>query len=277
MIKYNILTPRETEIINKKIKGLSLNQNESNILSKFVRPKLKGISGINASALLNKIEYNQKGRSIENKIKKLVLENMKKIKAIVLYGSAIQTNYKSYNDIDVLILTDNNPWKHQGDKYDTIAKLADLARNMGLNLDIQIIDNHSFHSQYPNNPSLIYQLKDSKIIYGDVKIPNKAELSKLSLRMKLDWSDIDDEDSKGEEIYQSLRNIILVRLLLNRIVNNDSLAKGVADEIGNRLIARLKNNIASRLERRLVLKYIKELSEKTDKEIKEAKWEKIVL
>ena len=43
MIKPNILTAREKEIIEKKIKGISLTQNESNILSKYVRPKLKEI------------------------------------------------------------------------------------------------------------------------------------------------------------------------------------------------------------------------------------------
>ena len=168
---------------------------------------------------------------IENKIRKLISENMKGIQALLLYGSAIQTNYKRYNDIDVLIITKKKQWSSLGDKYDLIMKLTNLAKNLGLPLDIQIIDKDSFYHECPHNPSLIYQLKDSKIVYGKINLPSKTELSKLDLRMKLDWSDIDDEESKGRELYQSLRNIILVRLLLHKIVDNESLREGVNKEL----------------------------------------------
>ena len=277
MIKQGIMTEREKQIMDKKIKGLSLTQNESNILSKVVRPKLREMSKIDATRLLNKLEYNQKARSIENRVKKIILDNIKNVKAVILYGSAIQTNYKEYNDLDVLVVTKNKEWKTSGDKYDLIAHLTKIAKSRDLNLDIQLVDKKSFNLQYPHNPSLIYQLKDSKIIYGAIKIPSKIELSKLDLRMKLDWSDIDDEDSQSSELYQSMRNIILVRLLLNKIVNNEFLKKEVIKELGESLVVKLKNNTASKLERKLALHYIRELSEKTDKEIKESKWEKIVL
>ena len=157
-----ILTAREKEIIDKKIKGISLSQNESNILSKFVRPKLREVIKINANLILNRIEYNQKTKTIENKIKKLILKNIKNVVALILYGSAIQTNYKNYKDIDILIITKNKTWDSRGDKYDIIVKLTNLAKKIKLNLDIQIIDRSSFYLQYPKNPSLIYQLKDSK-------------------------------------------------------------------------------------------------------------------
>jgi len=277
MIKQGIMTEREKQIMDKKIKGLSLTQNESNILSKVVRPKLREMSKIDATRLLNKLEYNQKARSIENRVKKIILGGIKNVKAVILYGSAIQTNYKEYNDLDVLVVTKNKEWKTSGDKYDLIAHLTKIAKSRDLNLDIQLVDKKSFNLQYPHNPSLIYQLKDSKIIYGAIKIPSKIELSKLDLRMKLDWSDIDDEDSQSSELYQSMRNIILVRLLLNKIVNNEFLKKEVIKELGESLVVKLKNNTASKLERKLALHYIRELSEKTDKEIKESKWEKIVL
>jgi len=277
MIKYNILTARENEIIDNRLKGLSLTQNESNILSKFIRPKLREISKINANALIGRLEYNQKARSIEQKIKRIVLENLTGVRALVLYGSAIQTNYKNYKDIDLLILTKGRIWNSTSDKCDLITKLMDAAKNMGLNLDIQIIDEASFYHDYPHSPSLIYQLKDCKIIYGRMKLPSKTNLSKLDLRMKLDWSDIDDEDSNGNEIYQSLRNIILVRLLLNKIVDNEFLRESLNKELGNALLTKLKNNTASKLEKKSVLKYIKDLSEETDEEIRGAQWEKIVL
>jgi predicted nucleotidyltransferase len=202
---------------------------------------------------------------------------MKNVRAIILYGSAIQTNYKEYNDLDVLIVTNDKEWDTSGNKYDLILHLSRIAKESDLNLDIQLIDKKSFDIQYPRNPSLIYQLKDSKIIYGSIKIPSKIEFSKLDLRMKLDWSDIDDEDSPSNELYQSLRNIILVKLLLNKIVNNEFLREGVAKELGEGLVGKLKNNTATKLERKLVLYYIRKLSEETDKDIMESKWEKIVL
>ncbi len=277
MVKSKILTARESEIIKRKLKGYSLTQNESNILSRFVRPKLREMSKINAGLLLNKLEYNQKAKSIEKKIKKTILDNMKDVQTLLLYGSAIQTNYKNYSDLDVLVITKRKIWNSLGDKYDLIIKLTELAKKNGLNLDIQIIDKYTFYHEYPHSPSLIYQLKDCKIIYGKINLPSKAEISKLDLRMKLDWSDMDDEGSKSNEIYQAIRNIILVRLLLKKIVDNESLRVEVNKELGENIIAKLKNNTASKLERRLALQYIRELSEKIDGEIRGAKWEKIVL
>ena len=276
----NLLTPREKEIINKKLAGSSLTQNESNILSKYIRPKLKRdleAKELNSQALLNKLEYNQKSKSIENEIKKLILHNMEDVKAIILHGSAIQTNYKNYKDIDVLIITKNKTWKIIGEKYERIVALNKEAKKFNLNLDIQMLDEKTFYATYSNSPSLIYQLSNNKIIYGSIKIPKKRELSKLDLRMKLDWSDIDDEESKGSDLYQSLRNIILVRLLMQKVIDNDYLREYVKKEIGNILASKLKSNTASKLEKKLVLSYIKELSNRTDKEIKEEKWEKIVL
>ena len=65
------MTERENEIIAKKLSGVSLTQNEANILSKSIRPKLLEIGKINTGEILNRIEYNQKARAIENKIKRL--------------------------------------------------------------------------------------------------------------------------------------------------------------------------------------------------------------
>lgn len=273
----NILTEREKRIIEKKIKGNSLTQNESNILSKYIRPKLREIKKINPDEILDKIEYNQKAKAIEKKIKEIILKNLEKPEAIILYGSTIQTNYKNYKDIDVLIITKRKLWKSSGDKYEKILNLINVARKSKLNLDIQLLDKQLFYSQYRHSPSLIYQLKDSKAIYGKIRLPSNLELSKLDLRMKLDWSDIDDEESNGEGLYQALRNIMLVKLLLNKVVDNAALNNSIQKEIGERLIERLKNNLASKLEKRLVLMYIKKLSEETDRRIVEAKWEKVLL
>jgi predicted nucleotidyltransferase len=270
-----ILTEREMQIIDKKLKGTPLNQNESNILSKSIRPKLKEIKKIDAHSLLDKLEYNRKVKGIEKTIRKIILKNLKNLKALILYGSAIQTNYNKYNDIDLMIITEKKTWKNLGEKYRTIIKLKELAKEKGLNLDIQIIDEKDFHVAFIHSPTLIYQLKDSKVIYGKIKIPSKRELSKLDLRIKLDWSDIDDADSEGKEIYQSLRNLMLVKLLLKKMVDNRILDETTSGELGYEIISKLKNNSASRQEKKLVINYIKETSEKTNKEIQEATWEKI--
>ena len=270
-----ILTERENEIIAKKLGGLSLTQNEANILSKSIRPKLREIGKINTGEILNKIEYNQKARAIEHKIKKIVLDNAPKVDSIIVCGSAVQSNYKEHNDLDVIVAIRKELSKNR--KLDLIVDIEKAGRGENLKLDIQIYTKDSILFQYAHSSSLIYQLKDSKVIYGELTIPSNAELSKLNLRMKLDWSDIDDEESVGKEIYQSFRNVMLVRLLLRKIVDNKALNESVRNELGERLVKRLKNNLVSKLEKRLVLMYIKKLSEKTDKEILEAKWEKIAL
>ncbi|PIN91257.1 hypothetical protein COU57_01370 [Candidatus Pacearchaeota archaeon CG10_big_fil_rev_8_21_14_0_10_32_14] len=271
----NILTNREKQIIKKKLNNHSLTQNESNILSKYIRPKLKQMKNLDVEILLNKLEYNQIAKSVEGKIKKIVLGNLTKVESIIVFGSAIQNNYKNYNDIDLLIITKKRIWKNAGEKYDYILKLTGLGKEIGLKLDVQMIDKKSFSYEYPRSPSLIYQLHDRKVIYGKIILQSRAKFSKLDLRMKLDWSDIDDKDSLGNDIYQSLRNVILVRLLLRKTVDNQILKTEVIKEIGEKIASKLKNNTASKLEKRLVLDYIKNLSENIDEEIVKAKWEKI--
>ena len=105
MQNNQILTVREREVINKKLNNLRLNQQDSNYLSRFVRPKLKKIKQLDADYLLNRLNYNPKSLSIDKKIKNIILKNLKQVQAIILYGSIIQTGYQDYNDIDVLIIT----------------------------------------------------------------------------------------------------------------------------------------------------------------------------
>ena len=140
MIKETILTVREMDVINKKLQNQRINQQDSNYLSKYVRPKLRKISSINAEALLQRLEYNQRAASIENKIKEIIIKEIREICGIVIYGSAIQTNYTDYNDIDVIIITKNKIWKNSNEKYKIISRLVKHAEEISLVLDIQIID-----------------------------------------------------------------------------------------------------------------------------------------
>ncbi|MCX6751011.1 MAG: hypothetical protein NTZ83_06120 [Candidatus Pacearchaeota archaeon] len=271
-----ILTDREIEVINKKINNERLTQLDSNILTRAVRPKLKQILDINANYLLKRLSYNPTYRIIENKIKKILLSSIPNIQAIILVGSAAQTNYTEYNDLEIIVITKTRIWDKKYERENIIVGLEKKAKKIGLNLDIQIISKKAFLASYSNNPSLIYQLKDNKIIYGKIKIPNKIELSKLDLLMKLDWSDPSDIKN-GKEIYECIRNLWLVKLLIKKIIDNNKHSSEIINELGRDLIMRLKNNTASSLERKLALNYLTRLLKDTEKEIKEAKWEKIVL
>ena len=277
MIKESILTKRELEVIRKKLQNKRLNQQDSNYLSKYVRKKLRKISEIEPEYLLKRLEYNQKAIPIEDKIKKIILKDLMDVEAIVLYGSAIQTSYERYNDIDVLVLTKTKKWNTLNEKYKIISRLEKDAKKEYLKLDIQIIEKKAFYYQYPTNISLIYQLKDHKVIYGKIKLPEKLEISKINLRMKTDWSEIVDENSEGNEIYHAIRNILLVRLLLKKTINNYLLQKELINQIGINLLNRLKENEASKIEKFVALNYLKKLVDITNKEILESKWEKIIL
>jgi len=270
-----IITIREKEIISKKMKGISLTQNESNILSRYIRPKLREMLKIKPDIILNSIEYNQKARAIENKIKKVILENIPRVDSIILCGSAVQNNYKEYNDIDVIVATKKVLTKSQKKKAELVEKAEKTGKNESLNLDIQIYAKKSILSQYSHNPSLIYQLKDSKIIYGKIKIPSKIALSSLDLRMKLDWSEGLDSNSNSEEIYYSIRNAMLVLLLINKEVDNYKLRKNLIDILGIDLLNKLRNNTASKLEKKLALNYLNLITIYLEKELKNPKWEKI--
>jgi len=266
----NILTKREMEVVNKKLRNEKLNQQDSNYLSRFVRPKLREISKINAKELLGKLRYDPKISSMENKIKNMILKKIKKTTAIVLHGSVVQTNYSEYNDIDVLIVTKDKNWKNPRGKYQLIKSL----KVDDLNLDIQIITEKELYLQYSHNPSLIYQLEDRKIIYGKVNLPKKIKLHNIDLRMKLDWSDV--QDNSPQEIYKSLRNAILVKLLLKKIIDNKILQMEIEDEIGKKTIDNLKNNRASIEEKKLAKLRLKNLIKKLENNLQGKIWEKRV-
>ncbi len=269
-----ILTSKEKEIIKKKLSGVRLSQNESNILSKSIRPKLKEAEKLNPRVILNKIEYRQKAKPLEEKIKKIILDILPKTDSIILCGSAIQSNYGEYNDIDIIIVTKTILEKKT--KENAIRKLEEQGKIQGLNLDVQIYSKKSIIEQYPKNPSLIYQLKDSKAIYGKLKTPKKISISPLDLRMKLDWSEA-DSDSDSEEIYYAIRNALLVSLLMEKKVDNNKLKTSLAAAIGKNLSEKLKTNTASKIEKKLALAYLKLLIQNLETELKNAKWEKIEL
>lgn len=271
-----LLTERELEVMNKRFNNKRLSQLDSNVLTRSIRPKLKKIIEFEGEKLLNRLNYNVKSITIEEKIRKIILQNIEDVKSIILIGSVIQTGYNKYNDIDIIVITNNKKWKKESEKIKIIKEIEEKGKKEGLKLDIQLISKNTFAKQCSVNPSLIYQLKDNKIIYGDIKISDKIRLSKLDLMMKLDWSD-PYQGIKGKEIYERIRNTWLVRLLMNKIIDNYKLQNTLLKEMGMYLLARLKNNRESLIERRYALAYLDYLIKETEKELKEAKWEKIQL
>ena len=277
MIKQSILTNMEKQVINKRLNNEKLTKQDSYYLSKSIRPKLKQIEELSNKNLLQRVQYNPKAKVIEKNVSKFLLKEVKGIKAIILYGSIVQTNYSKYNDIDVLIITKDKMWENNWKKDDIINDLDDKAKKIVLKLDIQILDIKTFLEIYNSNPSLIYQMKDSKVIYGKIEMPKKIELPKIVLKMKLDWSDLDSINPSGEEIYNCIRNTLLVRLILTKIIDNFSLSNYLIEELGKNLIRNLRENKASKTERKMAIEYLNKINEETLKEINNATWEKIVI
>ena len=274
MIENTIMTKKAIKVIMKKLRNESLTQQDSNYLSRFVRPKLRDIISLNAENLLRNLEYNPKAISIERKIKSIILSNIKKVEAIIICGSAIQSNYKEYNDIDIIIAT-KSILKNLKEKEQLIDKIERIGKENCMKLDIQIYSKESILLQYTHNPSLIYQLRDSKVIYGNLKIPNKLSLSNIDLKMKLDWSEGLDINSKSDEIYYAIRNAYLVMQLMNKKVDNYQLKGNLVDILGNDIINNLKNNIAFKEEKKLALNYLISLISYLEKELNNPKWQKI--
>ena len=271
-----IWTPREKEVIRKKLSGAKISQQDSNYLSKFVRPKLKEIKSIEAEKLLDKLNYNQKAISIEKKLKETILESLKGIDSISLYGSVIQTNYTDYNDVDVLVVVRKRFWKKLSEKYKKIVEIKKKSEKLGIDLDLEIYDKNTFLEVYLKSSSLIYQLRDRKTIYGNLKLSNNYEIPKIDLRMKLDYSVLDN-DSSGEEIYKAIRNLVLVNLILDKVISNKVLNESLDAEVGKNLVERLKKGIDPSVDRKIGMLRLKELLKLTLRRIKEEKWEKIVL
>ena len=277
MLNKTILTETEKKVIQRRINNEKLTKQDSYYLSVSIRPKLREMISIDAESLLNQLEYNRKAISIEKNIKKIITKEIDNTEAIILFGSAIQTNYKEYNDIDILITTKKKNYKTLIDKCKKINEIKEKLKEKQIIADIQIYDKKTLKDNYSRNPSLIYQLKDSKTIYGELKLDKKIELHNIDLKMKLDWSDIEDDESNGNDIYNAIRNVILVRLLLNRIVDNKKLKESLYEELGKNMIERLKYNLESKLDKKIAMDYLKNILKKTENEIKDDLWEKIVV
>jgi len=271
-----VLTEKEIKVINKKLLGKKLSQQDSNYLSRYVRPKLREISSIDSKMLLNKMEYHQKSLSTETRIKTTILKCLENVSAIILYGSAIQNNYSDYNDIDILIIVKKKFWEKLDEKYKKIIEIKKQLKENLINADLEVYDLKTFKRAYPSSPSLIYQLKDSRMIYGNIHLSKRLEIPKIELRMKADYSII-EKNTSSPEIYKAIRNLVLITLVMRKIVNNRTLLEFLNEEIGANLAYKLKTDTASAIEKKIALLHLNRILTYVLESLKEAKWEKIVL
>ncbi|MBU0628595.1 MAG: nucleotidyltransferase domain-containing protein [Nanoarchaeota archaeon] len=283
MIKSLVLTNREQEVIEKKLNKKELTQQDSNYLSRYVRPKLREMSLIESKELLSRLEYNQKTPSIEKYIKNIILKNIPNVSSITLYGSAIYNNYKEYNDIDVLAVVKKKSWDKLGEKLLLTEKIKKMSK---LNLDIKLYTEDYIYASYPNNIALIYELNDSKTIYGILRHKQNINLTRLHLKMHSDYSDliIKEADENGIEnisstkLYTAIRNLWVIRLIMEKTVDNHALNQIMANELGKNLISRLKNNSKSKADKEIAYIYLKNIYITTTKLINsingEIRWAK---
>ena len=274
-----LLTKRELEVIDKKLNKMKLTQQDSNYLSKYVRPKLMEMSLIDSNRLLLQLKYSQKIPAIEKRIKRLILAHVKNVGSITIYGSAVYNNYNNYNDIDVIVAVKRKFWKKLGEKYRLIIEIKNKAKKQGLSLDLEIYTEEEIYKSYPSNASLIYQLRNSKTIYGMLKLPSKMEVYKLALRMKADYSIIEDNLSEisGLELYRAIRNLWVIILIMDKIIDNVLLNKTIEDELGKNLVHKLKDNLCTLTEKRIAFLYLNELLKNTLDDLDREKWEKLQL
>ncbi len=263
------------QIIQKRLSNQKMSQQDSNYLSRFVRPKLRTIASMNAQELLRKLDYTPKARAIEKKIKAIIFQQTSDVAAIIICGSAIQTNYREYGDIDVIIATKERiPLRK---KSELIKNSERQGKKKGLNLDIQIYSKEAILAQSSSNPSLIYQLRDAKCIYGSLKLPSKIKIYPLDLKMKLDWSEGLNRRSSAREVYLALRNAMLVLLLINKKVDNTLLRENLDNILGYDLCVRLKNGTASSAEKNIALACLNAFVAYLESELAKPTWEKITI
>ncbi|MBI4454091.1 nucleotidyltransferase domain-containing protein [Candidatus Woesearchaeota archaeon] len=259
-----LLTNREIIAINKKLGNKKLTQQDSNYLSRFVRPKLKEIAQLDAELLLNQLEYNQQAISIEKKIISLILKNITSVSSITIYGSAIYTNYTGYKDIDVLVVVKNPSWNKLGEKLLMEKKIEKTSK---LKLDIKIYTEDFIYHSYSNNISLIYELASSKTIYGIIKHPKKVLISPLYLRMQADYSvmvldniaEIGLTHISARDIYSAIRNLLIIKLISYKVVDNCRLNKVMYEDLGKNILAKLRSNNASLKVKEIAHLYLEEL------------------
>jgi len=149
-----------------------------------------------------------------------------------------------------MILVKKKSWNKLGEKYMLISSIKKSAKMQGLNIDLKIYPSRDVYYSYPSNIALIFQLADYKVVYGVIKLPQHIDLSKLDLRMHLDYSysiilmvkEHGLKEIAAIEIYRAIRNLVIVKMILKKEVNNRTVLAALNDILGKDVAVQLKNN-----------------------------------
>ena len=277
MVQENsILTKREADVINKKLQRSKLTQQDSNYLSRYVRPKLREMTQLDSRLLLQSIAYNQKMPAIGRYIKSIILKNVPNVSSITIYGSAIYTNYHDYNDIDVLVTVKKKSWKKLGEKLNLQKTVNKKSK---LKIDTKIYSDDYVYNAYPHSITLIFELKDHKTIYGVLRYKQGVQISQHSLKMQSDYSEgiLQEMEDNGisyvqsGQLYAAIRNLFVIKLLMAETVDNVALNQILEDEMGKNTIKKLKDNTRSPIVKKIAYLYLRNLYNKTMQQIDSVK------
>lgn len=99
---------RELKIIEKQLLGVKLTQSEKNRLSRDIRPKLEFIKEAARFSEEFKLKKSSEIKKMIEEAKEVILNDsfFKRIKDIVLFGSAVENNLTFKSDIDIAVTFD---------------------------------------------------------------------------------------------------------------------------------------------------------------------------
>jgi len=103
-----IFGERELKIIEKQLLGINLTQSEKNRLSRDIRKKFEFIKEISRFSEDFELKKASIIKSLINETKETILNDIlfKRIKEIILYGSAVENTLNFNSDIDIAVKFD---------------------------------------------------------------------------------------------------------------------------------------------------------------------------
>lgn len=259
-----VLSPREIDVVLKRLNNKHLTQTESNYLSRSIRPKLKSAEYAVSNGLISLLEYRRKKYEREDNIlrKKIVSalhDIISSVKAVILFGSYVRNNHTNYRDIDVMIILNKKLWKISAERYRLKRKIE---KNSDIKIDVNLLSYDELKSALPYSPLLQTQLEDCKIIYGDVELTGKRIISRAYLHRKLLETDYVIElgkNIKPRYIYNAIRNCLSIELFLKRLVKNKLIITAIEDNIGRTTAISLLENNATETQIDIALGYLRYL------------------
>lgn len=263
----SILSPKEIEVVNKRLNNKHLTQTESNYLSRSIRPKLKSAEFAASIELLSLLDYRRKkferkDTVLRNQILNAAKRIENQIKAVILFGSYVRNKHTNYRDIDILIILKNKIWKNAAEKQ-IIEKQIEKSLEK---TDINLVVYKDLMKILPYSPLLHTELEDHKIIYGNIDLKKSIRIDKQYLLKKL--LEIESIIELGKNLdtkylYNALRTVISIDLFLKKVINNKKIIKTIEDNIGKNTANNLIENKANSLQKEIAIKYLKYLYDST--------------